>query len=240
MAILVGSHHKTGTHFINGIMKDFCKKLSIPYLNIPLIDAIYLEKPAVETYRANGGVDNAVYFNSHSLFGAINSGDFGFHLVRDPRDVCISGAMYHLGKNHKEEYWLYDKKRYSGFSYNELIIQKENFEEALLFELENMTQNTCEEMIECRLAPIKYEELFEDYKNGYKICGLIPSICGMDSPKSRLLFTHSYIENHIMCGEQSGFVRDGSVAQYLLLNPAVQKEMTKRLKKYILALGYFE
>lgn len=80
--ILIGTHHKTGTVWLLSIFKKICYSYSLNFYN-------GLQSNLPEQFD--------VFFQTHSKFDLDSFDDEfrGIHLIRDPRDVVISGSFYH-------------------------------------------------------------------------------------------------------------------------------------------------
>jgi len=150
--ILVGTHHKTGTAWMKRLFEGFCTALG---------------------ERLHGGPqhqmppDTRVFFQTHSRFdfAALGRPYRGLHLIRDPRDVLISGARYHARAS---ESWLHVRhRRFLGLTYQEAIRRTRSLGDAVLFEMHNAGAHTIREMLAWdRSRPeffeAKYEDLVED------------------------------------------------------------------------------
>jgi hypothetical protein len=67
-------------------------------------------------------------------------------LIRDPRDVIVSGCFYHQSA---EEAWLQvPQRRLGGLSYQEKLRSYASFDDQLLFEMENPGVHTIRQMLE--------------------------------------------------------------------------------------------
>jgi len=90
----------------------------------------------------------------------------GLHVIRDPRDVIISGAFYHMRSS---EHWLHlPRDDCNGSTYQELIKELDP-ESALFFEMERYGAHTIRQMAnwdysDSRFLNVKYEDLMRDEK----------------------------------------------------------------------------
>lgn len=151
--ILVATHHKTGTAWIGGIFQKIAKELALVFIK---------EKPA------NGDEKWDILHNNHSRFNFeyFKKLDYrGFHIIRDPRDIAISGAFYHCKSS---EEWLHVKKpAFGGLTYQEKINSYDDFSDKLLFEMEHTALNTIAEIkawdyTNPNFINVKYEDLIVD------------------------------------------------------------------------------
>ena len=150
--ILVGTHHKTGTAWMLQLFEGFCTALG---------------------ERLHGGPQDRlppgtrVFFQSHSRFDFATLGRpyRGLHLIRDPRDVLISGARYHARAS---EPWLHERRRrFWGLTYQEAIRRRREIGDAVLFEMDHAGAHTIREMLAWdrdrpEFFEAKYEDLVED------------------------------------------------------------------------------
>lgn len=84
--IVHGARHKMGTVWMATTLRDVCAEFGLSFAQAPQ----HGEAPPVPA-------DADVYFDSHSRFDLDALPDFrGSHMVRDLRDVVVSGYHYHL------------------------------------------------------------------------------------------------------------------------------------------------
>lgn len=150
--ILVGTHHKAGTMWMFKIFAGVCKRFGW------------------ELRRRESGQIPAqfdVFFDSHSNFGpARRQWNYrGLHMVRDPRDVIVSGCFYHQ-KSH--EAWLHEgRPELGGLSYQQKINSYESLDDRILFEMEHAGMFSVQEMLawdynDASFFEVKYEDLMAD------------------------------------------------------------------------------
>jgi len=150
--ILIGAHHKTGTNWLSAIFRTICDNFNF----------IMLEG---ESPVATGRFD--IFFQDHSAFdeNLLKQSFRGLHMIRDPRDVIISGCFYH---QHASESWLHIKrKRFGGLSYQEKLNSYSEFSDQLLFEMEHISLLTIKDMWAWdyhspAFHEVKYETLIRD------------------------------------------------------------------------------
>ena len=153
--ILVGTHHKTGCAWIGNIFQKIAKELKLDF-----------QKNSIAKNNQNWNI----FFDGHSHF------DFryletlnykGFHIIRDPRDIIISGSFYHCKSDEK---WLHIKrKEFGGLTYQEKINSYSNFDDKMLFEMDNCAFQTIEDIkswnyYNSNFIEVKYENLILDNK----------------------------------------------------------------------------
>jgi hypothetical protein len=154
---LVATHHKTGTVWMTSTFRDICKKLELRFINSGAHDKFTtddIEPPVVI-------VDGHGFRKFSDLTG--NPGHRIFHLIRDPRDVIVSGMRYHCVAS---ESWLHvPKRKFGGLTYQTKLQSLADDRERLLLELENTRAIT--EMLRWKSDPVstfecRYEDLICD------------------------------------------------------------------------------
>lgn len=119
--ILVGTHHRAGTMWIGGIFRKIARHLVLEFFSGP-------QRDLPRNFD--------IFFQNHSVFDleALPFDYRGVHVIRDPRDVIVSGCFYHQNAN---EAWLHvRRKEFGGLTYQEKIVSLPSVDEQLLFEME--------------------------------------------------------------------------------------------------------
>lgn len=94
-------HHKCGTNWILQIMSDVCALQNLTLVNHD--EAVWFQNGDILAYRREHPFDFWSYTNADYTF--VRPLDtIGFHVVRDPRDVIVSGYFSHLA-THPDEAW---------------------------------------------------------------------------------------------------------------------------------------
>jgi len=103
--IVHSCYHKVGTHWFNNIFNSLAKELGLKYQYCAQID---LKREA------------DLYLDDHSKvdFSSLRP-YFASHMIRDPRDVIISGYFYHLWC--AEAWCTTPQARYGGKSYQQSL-----------------------------------------------------------------------------------------------------------------------
>ena len=133
--LLVGTFHKSGTVLMQSIWAQACRSMGI----------------AIWTMNRHSKPPNPnwqVAFHYDSEFGDLPLQHLhrGLIVIRDPRDLLISGMHYH---RKSQELWLHQKKReFGGVSYQEKINSFKSDEDRMLFEMDNTGGRTIARMIE--------------------------------------------------------------------------------------------
>lgn len=148
----VGTFHKTGTIMMHRVLTQLCATMNWRFWS-------YSHAP-----EPQDGWEIA--FEDHARFvypGALVRQDFrAAIIVRDPRDVVISGAHYHVWS---EEPWLHKPRPgLGGRTYQEAIGALESERERLVFEMKHCALNTVSQMLHVpwdhpHIARVRYEDL---------------------------------------------------------------------------------
>lgn len=127
--IYFGCHHKVGTSWFSKILSHVAKTCSLTFQ--------YSNQTGLHS-----GTD--IFFDDHSR---LSSGDLdacrGVHLIRDPRDIIVSGYHYHKWT---EETWANEPKdHWEGRCYKQMI-NALNERDGLIFEMDNVGCDTIREI----------------------------------------------------------------------------------------------
>lgn len=226
--ILVGTHHKTGTVWLNNIFRAICRFHNLAYYNgkQPGLPAEY-----------------DVFVQEHTEFDlkALDATFRGIHMVRDPRDVVLSGCFYH---QKSQESWLHEPmEELGGMTYQEKINTYSEVDDQILFEMEHSARITIQDMLawdyECPFfMELKYEDLIQDYdlKLFHEIFtflgfpgSVIPSLLAISFNKS--LFSGK--------AKKSIHIRSGKAKQWeQKLKPMHKKRFVELFGEGLIKLGY--
>ena len=131
--ILIGTHHKVLTKYLTRVFSAFAAA-SKRSLSSGTGD------------RLDYGADILLDHHSRFDFSKVNPPVVGIHVRRDPRDLLISAARYHLTS---KESWLHKPlDRLAGKTYQEYLRALPTFEEQLLFELDGAAAYDIRQMLD--------------------------------------------------------------------------------------------
>lgn len=152
--LLIGTYHKTGTVWLQRVFMDVAAKMDLPF---------------TESHSAPTGDDmpTGIYLDGHSRFSdaMLSDGSVGLRMIRDPRDVVISGAHYHLKS---DEAWLHEPlPALGGQTYQQAILAEPDAAARYIFEARQVANATTRDMAgDCdRLkdfVTVRYEDWIAD------------------------------------------------------------------------------
>ncbi|MCF2904185.1 sulfotransferase [Octadecabacter sp. CECT 8868] len=163
--LCVGTHHKTGTIWMRKVLRAISNDQNVPFMQC------YRAKKLAEA--AETGPQIIVNWSSSFPQQLLEMGHARFiHIIRDPRDVLLSGMRYHRIAPLGNEKFLREKRdEWGGKNYQDHLNALPDDHARLMFEMENKHDKTVQEMLNWpyeygvpndRVADIKYEDLIED------------------------------------------------------------------------------
>ena len=177
---------------------------------------IYLH-PNAKPYRAER--KGSIHLHTHGRFNQPMNDVFkGFHLIRDPRDLIVSGCFYHQRAN---EAWLRKpSSRFGGKSYQEKLNSLQHIDDKIMFEMENCASWNIKDMLDWnyqddRYINAKYEELLKDedlklFDNVFKHLSFEPNLRSFFHAavmKNSLFNPEMKRSKHIRSGKERQFVK---------------------------------
>ncbi|MBR0651162.1 sulfotransferase domain-containing protein [Roseomonas terrae] len=133
--MVVGTFHKTGTWLMIGIFSRICKELGY---------RMWMRGTEKTRDEWDLFLDPLSRFDPCHLEGNFR----GTVVIRDPRDVIISGAFYHSRlKKGQNDAWVHlPSPAYDGMTYQEKLNSLPSDEARFAFEMDNMGGRTIERM----------------------------------------------------------------------------------------------
>jgi len=98
----VFSHHKCGTSWASGVITACCDELHWSYRSTP--DAGLFGGIGMEQWAFEEGVDVLMWSNATIALVPPTSSLRAVHIIRDPRDMCVSGYFSHRN-SHRTDQW---------------------------------------------------------------------------------------------------------------------------------------
>lgn len=226
--ILVGTHHKTGSLWMRNLFMAICDEYSLLY-------------GSGEQKDLPSAFD--VFFQDHSQFDfkALGKSYRALHLIRDPRDIIISGAFYH---QHSKEAWLHEPMPFlNGQSYQYALNRCVTLEDKILFEMEYAGRHTVGEMLAWdyrnpRVFEAKYEDLIVDAE--LRCFRKIFAFLGFSFSQMERLLDIAYA-NSLFSGQISDpeHIRSGRPQQWeIYFNENHKKRFRELFGDALIRLGY--
>lgn len=159
--LCIGTHHKTGTIWMRKTFRAIQRDQDIPFMQC------YRAKKLAEA--AETGPQIIVNWSSSFPKQLMDLEHARFvHIIRDPRDVLLSGMRYHLIAPLGNEKFLRETRDdWGGKNYQDHLNALPDDQARLLFEMEHKHDVTVQEMLRWpyghpRARDVKYEDLIVD------------------------------------------------------------------------------
>src|SRR5438034_97776 len=218
--VVVATHHKTGTVWMDGVFKAIARDLGVQYVDFRSqygrLDEALRGPFILLNYDSN--------FREHAHL--LNRDDVRvLHLVRDPRDVLISALHYH---KESAESWLHEPvPGYNDVTYQRSLKALPTRFDQYLFEMEHSTASTLRDVLSWRYGrancfEARYEDLRQDVE--LKYWRRISVFLGFNQ-KEQEICCRRFWQNSLFGGLPrvgNRHVRSGDVAQW-------KREFTKDL-----------
>lgn len=226
-------YHKAGTVWFQRVLRRFAEEAATPFI------VLRRERNALH------GAPPGLYFDGHSAVSVPDTPDLrGSHMVRDPRDIVVSGYHYHLRAS---EAWLHrPQDRYGGISYQALLRRLDR-EQGLVEEVRRCTELFARmrswNRRDPRILELTDEESFGNDEWLWTRVGNHIGVAGDDL--ARLVEIgkwHAYgatVERNRRKGERSVHLRKGSSGQWREeFTPPVRDEFNRVAGDLLTHLGY--
>ena len=239
--VLIGTHHKTGTVWLESVFQMLCRYSGSQFVDInPEVNSA-AERRSKLSDAACSDIRTFLY-DHHSRFEGVNFRLCArLHVVRDPRDIIVSGMRYHM---RSDESWLHQPDtRFDGLTYHQKLLSFSNDADRYRFEYENIAGSTIAEIekIEQRgdFLTFRYEDLIADtglerWRRLFESAGLEGDeiIVGLVAAWQNSLFgaMKPELSEHIHSGGSSRWISE--------LPPGLAAEVSNTHKELISHLGY--
>jgi len=186
--VVVATHHKTGTVWMDGVFKSIAADLGARFVNLR-------DEQGRLKDLANSPF---VLFCYDSDFGEhaslLDREDVRIlHLIRDPRDVVISAMHYHKASR---ESWLHEPiPGYDNLTYQRALQKAPNRLARYIFEMENSSASTLRDMARWRYGRANcFEARYEDLRQDSALAhwARITAFLGLDVAEQAL--AHAFLE----------------------------------------------
>ncbi|MBA86287.1 hypothetical protein ACSSNL_07440 [Thalassobius sp. S69A] len=154
--LCVGTHHKTGTIWMQQVFKALAAALDLPKFS--------MWKRALKRIPDQGFVLGTNWDSAFPADLMARDDVLFLHIIRDPRDVLLSGARYHETAPATKEDWLHEPRAdFDGLTYQQKLLSIADPEERILFEMEHKHAETLQQMLDWDYAnPNSIEWRYED------------------------------------------------------------------------------
>ena len=242
--LCIGTHHKTGTIWMRKFWRAVQKDQGVPFMQC------YREKKLAEA--AEAGPQIIVNWSSSFPKALFDAPQARFiHVIRDPRDVLLSGMRYHRVAPLGNEKFLRERREdWGGKNYQDHLNSLPDDHARLLFEMEHKHDATLREMLAWpyghpHAADLRYEDLIEDADMGI-MRGVLErfAIEGLDIERAlRTYWDHSLFgglaDKAGMEERQAAHVSSGKAAQWTRKLPREVAEVyADRYSPALKTLGY--
>lgn len=153
--ILIGTHHKTGTVWWRSVLTRLSRELGLTLTDNRRSDLLVAQHT------------HDLLFDVHSQtdLAALTVPFRALHLIRDPRDVVVSGCFYHQRSDEKRLH--VPREELGGRTYQQAINALPSMADKLLFEMERRAAETIRGFDtwpsdDERVLLLKYEDLIVD------------------------------------------------------------------------------
>ncbi|MEL6207091.1 MAG: glycosyltransferase family 2 protein [Pseudomonadota bacterium] len=159
--LCLGTHHKTGTIWMRRVLRQISDDQNIPMQQLLRIQAMQ------RLPKEGAGI--LVHWDADFPRPLYQLEDARIiHVIRDPRDVLLSGMRYHRVAPHaREKYLLETQPGWGGLNYQDYLNALPDDCARLIFEMDGKHRITVEEMLawHCGAAntiELRYEDLIVD------------------------------------------------------------------------------
>ena len=210
--VVVATHHKTGTVWMDGVFKAIARDVGVEYVDFRsqyarLADA--LSKPFILLNHDSNFREYAHILDRHDVRI--------LHVVRDPRDVLISAMHYH---RRSSESWLHEPiPGYDNVTYQRRLRTLPTKFDQYVFEMEHSTAGTLRDLLNWRYGrancfEARYEDLRQDalLRHWRKISAFLGFDESEQQVSSRCFWQNSLFGGLSRLGNKH--VRSGDVAQW--------------------------
>jgi Sulfotransferase domain len=156
---LVATHHKTGCAWMNSTFREISRRLKLRFVKVARAKQLQQQDFARRSifFFPHASIKEEQWLQRNVSYRI-------FHLIRDPRDVVISGMHYH---RESAEKWLHiTREKFDGVSYQVKLNSLHGNHARYLFEMENnraITRIKNWNYNRPHCLEVKYEDLIRDF-----------------------------------------------------------------------------
>ena len=193
--LCLATYHKGGTIWMKHVITALSKALDIPWVGIWGAD------PMARVPKTG----RAILVNWHGTFPKQlwDDTDAGFvNVIRDPRDILLSGCQYHHYAGPAGEGFLHvPRADLGGLTYQQTLQNMQSLSAKLLFEMNEKHAQTLREMLAWpsdhpRQSRVKYETLMGDVQGDAFVQALTPwGLSADEAEMARLIFIQHSLFN---------------------------------------------
>jgi hypothetical protein len=225
--VLVGTHHKCGTVWMKDIFSAVCDHLSLVF---------YMGEQQHLPRRYD------LFFQDHSRFrvSSLVGAHRGLHLIRDPRDLLISGAFYH--ERDTGEPWLTaPDPQFQGLSYQQMLAGLPSLEEKIRFEMLHIGGATIRDMLAWDYGcPQFYEAKYEDLIDDVEVRQFRDIFTFLGYPEDQMdALLQIAFNGSLFSGRVNGHVRSGQPRQWQsCFTKPLHRQFLEHFGDALVRLGY--
>lgn len=145
-------HHKCATKYILAILRDVCHDCG---LRLAQVSSMSQMDVTLDTFSRQERLDWLCYTNAQWPHAQVVSGIPGFHVIRDPRDILVSGYFSHL-YSHETKSWPAlepHRKKLAGLTKHEGLMIEMEFSSRVFEALQEWNYGTG------HILEVRFEEL---------------------------------------------------------------------------------
>ncbi|MCK0168141.1 sulfotransferase domain-containing protein [Jannaschia sp. S6380] len=238
----IGTHHKTGTLWMRAVFRQLADVIGVALYPAFARSGLHLVPDRDRAFLVSwsSAFQPALHDRPDARF---------LHLIRDPRDVLLSGMRYHLTTTRAEEAFLHEPRDdLDGRTYQQHLRALDGPEERLMFEMSGKHAGTLAEMLAWpydrpNTIEARYETLIAD-TDGRTFREHLRDL-GLTEPEveegARAFWRNALFGGLAKADDPArrGHVTDGAPSQWRRLLPrSVARAYAERHGDALVSLGY--